>query len=48
MARQWTNEQKERQAALIHQWQPWTKSTGAKTESGKLTSSMNAYKGGRT
>lgn len=46
MARQWTSEQKERQAALIHQWQPWAKSTGAKTPNGKLTSSMNAYKGG--
>jgi BMFP domain-containing protein YqiC len=31
---------------MIHQWKPWLKSTGAKTEEGKAVSSMNAYKGG--
>ena len=31
---------------MIHQWKPWLKSTGAKTEVGKAVSSMNAYKGG--
>lgn len=28
------------------QWQPWTKSTGAKTAEGKAISAQNAYKGG--
>jgi hypothetical protein len=31
---------------MIHQWKPWLKSTGAKTEEGKRKSAMNAYKGG--
>lgn len=46
MARQWTSEERAKQAALIQQWQPWKASTGAKTEKGKAVSSMNAYKGG--
>lgn len=28
------------------QWQPWTKSTGAKTAEGKAISAKNSYKGG--
>ena len=31
---------------MIHQWKPWLKSTGAKTDEGKRKSAMNAYKGG--
>lgn len=46
MARQWTSEQRAKQAAMIRQWQPWTKSTGARTPEGKAASSRNAYKGG--
>ncbi|MSP28734.1 MAG: hypothetical protein EXR80_10160 [Methylococcales bacterium] len=41
-ARQWTPEQRARQAEKIQQWQ----STGAKTPEGKAISSRNAYKGG--
>lgn len=47
MPRTWTPEQREKQAELIHNWQPWTHSTGAKTEDGKFNSSMNAWKGGK-
>jgi len=42
MARVWTEEQKQRQRGLIHSWQPWNTSTGAKTIAGKETSKMNA------
>jgi hypothetical protein len=45
MARQWTPEQKAKQAALIRNWQPWQQSTGAKTEQGKANSALNACKG---
>ena len=41
-----TKEHRARQAEMIHQWKPWLKSTGAKTEEGKRKSAMNAYKGG--
>ena len=47
MPRTWTPEQRAKQAELIRNWQPWTKSTGAKTEDGKFISSMNAWKGGK-
>jgi hypothetical protein len=40
----WTAERRARQARLIHQWQPWRKSTGPKTAQGKAISSRNAYK----
>ena len=45
MARTWTDEQKARQAALIHSWKPWTKSTGATTPKGRAISSMNVLVG---
>ena len=45
MARTWTDEQKARQAALIHSWQPWTRSTGARTPEGKAVSSKNVLVG---
>jgi cob(I)alamin adenosyltransferase len=45
MARTWTDEQKARQAALIHRWKPWTRSTGARTPQGKATSSRNVLVG---
>lgn len=44
--RQWTQEERQRQAELIRQWQPWKSSTGAKTLEGKAIASRNAYKGG--
>ena len=42
----WTPEARQRQAELIRTWQPWTRSTGAKTPEGKAASSLNAYKDG--
>lgn len=45
MARQWTDEQKVRQAALIRLWKPWTRSTGARTPEGKAVSSRNVLRG---
>ena len=45
-ARPWTPEQRAQQALLIRNWQPWHKSTGAKTLEGKSIASRNAYKGG--
>lgn len=47
MARHWTAEQKAKQSALIHSWQPWKKSTGAKTAEGKAISSQNVIVGKR-
>ncbi|MGZ5053784.1 MAG: hypothetical protein ACXWAT_02435 [Methylobacter sp.] len=44
-ARKWTDDQKAKQAAAIHNWQPWKKSTGTKTPEGKAISSMNAHSG---
>lgn len=45
-ARQWTPEQRAQQSVKIRLWQPWTRSTGARTPEGKAGSSRNAYKGG--
>lgn len=45
-ARQWTAEQRAKQSVKIRQWQPWTRSTGARTPEGKAVSSRNAYRGG--
>ena len=44
--RNWTPEERLKQSQLIQSWQPWNKSTGAKTIEGKAASSRNAYKGG--
>ena len=41
-----TMEHRAIRSEMIHQWKPWRKSTGAKTEEGKRKSAMNAYKGG--
>jgi hypothetical protein len=38
--------QTNQKAALIRQWRPWEKSTGARTPEGAAASSRNAYKGG--
>ena len=45
-ARHWTAEQRAQQAEKIRQWQPWIRSTGARTPEGKAVSSQNAFKGG--
>ena len=44
--RQWTPAERQRQAELIRQWQPWQHSTEAKTDEGKARASRNAYNGG--
>ena len=46
MLRHWTTEERVRQSQLIQCWQPWNKSTGARTPEGKAISSRNAHKGG--
>jgi len=46
MANGWTPERRVRQSALIKNWKPWERSTGAKTPIGKARSSQNAYKHG--
>lgn len=46
MANGWTSERRARQAAQIHQWKPWGRSTGPKTGPGKARVSCNAFKGG--
>jgi len=43
--RHWTPEERQRQAELIHRWQPWKHSTGACTAAGKAVSSQNVYRG---
>ena len=45
-ARHWTPAQRAQQSLKIRQWQPWTRSTGARSPEGKTVSSRNAYKGG--
>jgi len=42
----WTVERRARQAALIRGWQPWRRSTGPRTETGKERSATNALKHG--
>ena len=46
MANGWTPERRAQQSLKIRQWQPWTRSTGARTPEGKADSSRNAYRGG--
>jgi hypothetical protein len=43
--RHWTAAERQRQAQLIKQWQPWQYSTGARTIEGKAIASQNAFKG---
>ena len=40
-AKRWTAEARAKQAAKIKDWQPWTKSTGAKTVQGQANSAKN-------
>ena len=42
--RNWTTEARQRQAELIRTWQPWTRSTGARTPAGKAIVSQNRQK----
>ena len=43
----WSQERRKRASQLIHQWKPWTKSTGPKTVQGKAIVANNALKHGR-
>lgn len=45
-ARNWTLEQRQRQSEAIHQWKPWERSTGPRSDEGKAKVSRNAFKGG--
>jgi hypothetical protein len=40
----WSVARRAKQAAAIHRWRPWTKSTGPRTVEGKATSAGNAAK----
>ncbi|QEN88589.1 hypothetical protein FZC33_20790 [Labrys sp. KNU-23] len=42
----WTPERRARQAEAIKKWQPWLRSTGPRSKSGKARSATNAWKGG--
>ena len=45
----WSAERRQKHAEAIRRWKPWLKSTGLKTEEGKNTSKMNAFRhGGRS
>ena len=39
----WSDERRQRQAALIHNWQPWKHSTGPRTAEGKARACRNAF-----
>jgi len=45
-ARQWTDEQRQRQREAIQRWKPWRQSTGPRTAEGKAKASRNGDKGG--
>lgn len=42
----WTPERRAAQSAAIREWKPWEKSTGPRTERGKVISSQNAMRTG--
>jgi len=44
--RNWTSEERAKQAAAIRRWKPWENSTGPRTEEGKEKCGMNALKHG--
>lgn len=46
MARNWTPEERRKQAEAIRRWQPWKHSTGPKTPEGKAAMPTNALKHG--
>jgi hypothetical protein len=44
--RNWTPEQRQRQAEKIRAWSPWERSTGPRTPEGNAATWRNAWKGG--
>lgn len=42
----WTPERRAKQAEMIRSWQPWAKSTGPKSSTGKTKSSQNSFNHG--
>lgn len=40
----WTAERRAKQAIEIHQWKPWTRSTGPRTAAGKARAAGNALR----
>lgn len=44
--RHWTQEERERQSALIRSWKPWEQATGPRTDAGKGRAAANATKHG--
>lgn len=46
MVRQWTLQERQRQAQLIKTWKPWRLSSGPQTIDGKAVSCQNALKHG--
>lgn len=40
-----TKQHREMRAKMIHEWKPWEKSTGPKTDEGKKRSAKRGYKG---
>ena len=46
MVRQWTEEERRKQAEAVKRWKPWEKSTGPKSRAGKDRAKMNALKHG--
>ena len=45
MANGWTPERRAKQAALIRSWKPWERSTGPRTDEGKVRVARNGFKG---
>ena len=46
MANGWTPERKAEQRKAIYRWRPWEKSTGPKSQAGKVAVAGNAFKHG--
>ena len=45
-ARNWTPEQRKKQAEKIRKWKPWAQSTGPRSAEGRAKSARNSFRGG--